>query len=514
MALLLIFGGLAGLLFIFSFCLSIFHHLTSPLRPLPGPFLARFTDLWFLWKASTGEFERTNQELHNEYGPIVRYGPGRYSFSHPDASRIIYGPGAQFPKSSWYSASANPGKWTLFSDRDMQRHAHNRRLVQGLYSMTSLLTYEPYVDECNELLCQRLQEMAAERETVNMAHWLQCYAFDVIGMITYSKRLGFLDRGEDIGQAMAAINKELWYATLIGIFPRIHPLLFYLRSYFASRKAAGRVHLMKFTTDMIREHQERTKEKPEQHVGTSEPTTAVDFVTKLVQKHEADPTTFTPYHVLATCTNNMVAGSDTTAATLSAILYYLLKTPRAFARLREEVDASKPDLSFADAQKLPYLQATIKEALRMHPPVGFPLEREVPPGGVTIAGVFFPEGTVVGTNPWVEHRDRGIFGADADAFRPERWLIDDDDDDDAAEKLSRMNHHWVPFSQGSRNCIGRHVALLEISKLVPRLLREFDFALGEELRAPGREWATTNKRFVKPDNFFLTVTPRTVPAQV
>lgn len=58
----------------------------------------------------------------------------------------------------------------------------------------------------------------------------------------------------------------------------------------------------------------------------------------------------------------------------------------------------------------------------MHPAVGLLLERVVPPGGTDIAGMFLPEGTVVGMNPWVAARDESVYGDDAYTFRPERWL--------------------------------------------------------------------------------------------
>jgi hypothetical protein len=94
----------------------------------------------------------------------------------------------------------------------------------------------------------------------------------------------------------------------------------------------------------------------------------------------------------------MVAGSDTTAITLSACLYYLLKNPQTFARLRSEVDQfrrehnSNRTVNFKESQEMPYLQAVIKETLRVHPATGLPLERVVPKGGATICGRFFPEG--------------------------------------------------------------------------------------------------------------------------
>jgi hypothetical protein len=89
---------------------------------------------------------------------------------------------------------------------------------------------------------------------------------------------------------------------------------------------------------------------------------------------------------------------------------------------------------------MPYFQACVKEALRMHPAVGQLLERVVPQEGVTIRGVFLPGGTVVGMNPWVAARDKEIYGADADTFRPERWIQADE------KALKLMDRNWLAVS--------------------------------------------------------------------
>lgn len=97
----------------------------------------------------------------------------------------------------------------------------------------------------------------------------------------------------------------------------------------------------------------------------------------------------------------MTAGSDTTAITLSAILYHLLKNPTALQKLLDEIDDCYRQgkvldvISFKESQEMPYLQAVIKEGLRVHPATGLPLERVVPPGGATMCDYFFPEGVSV-----------------------------------------------------------------------------------------------------------------------
>ncbi|KAH6951445.1 cytochrome P450 [Fusarium avenaceum] len=481
----------------------VIRSLRSPLRTIPGPWLARFTDGWYFLNIRKGSFQNVNIDLHKKHGTIVRYGPNRYSFNDLEAAKTIYGLGNHFPKSSWYSTWSSPGQWAIFSDQSIKRHSQNRKLYQATYAMSSLVHYEPFVDECADIFTQRLSEISSSSTTlpVDIRHWFQCYAFDVIGLITYAKRFGFLDRGDDVGGVISALDDHLGYATLCGIFPSLHEYLFSIRNYLAGGKGTGRAYVLSFTNERIRESQ--TAPKP---VAMESEVTTEDFLTKFLAKHASSPDVFTQYHVLMGCTSNMVAGSDTTAISLSAVLYYLLKSPHCLAKLREEINGftERGDLSklvtFKESQKMVYLQAVIKEALRMHPATGLPLERVVPEGGATISGRFFPEGTIVGINSWVAHRNTRVFGEDANVFNPDRWLVED------SERISIMNRYYMPFGLGSRTCIGRHVSMLEMSKLIPRIIRDFDFELVPSLKQDN--WHTHNYWFVKPVDFQVRVERR------
>ncbi|KAL6230900.1 hypothetical protein BDW75DRAFT_248259 [Aspergillus navahoensis] len=485
--------------------LFLWRLVSSPLRDVPGPLLARFTDAWYFWKVRRGDFQQQNQQLHKDYGVIVRYGPNRYSLSHPEAAKAIYGHKTTFPKSRWYSAFGQIHEWTLFSDDDANQHAQNRKQYQSMYSMSSLLTYEPFVDECISIFRQRLAELANAQLCTNMGHWMQCYAFDVIGLMTYSKRIGFLDRGDDIGGVMGALEDMVYYSSLAGLVPSLHPYIFRCKNWLAGKKGFGRGYVIDFTRERVAEKQAKPQVGPVDGMEDTDLPQKVDFLAKFYSKHIKTPDSFTAYHVIAGCTHNMIAGSDTTGITLSACLYYLLKYPQSFAKLRAEVDRLRSDgrttreVSFRESQEMPYLQAVIKETLRLHPATGLPLERVVPKGGATICDKFFPEGTIIGVNTWVEHRNPDIWGADADEFKPERWTIDDTD------KLSFMNRHWMPFGMGSRTCLGRHISMLEISKLIASLVGDFDFELDAGLAGSTTKWTTADYWFVKPKDFMVRV---------
>ena len=209
-----------------------------------------------------------------------------------------------------------------------------------------------------------------------------------------------------------------------------------------------------------------------------------DLLSKFIAAREARPEFMTDALVQTMAVSMAFAGSETTAISLSAVFYYLLRNPKYYERLRQELDEAAASgkfsdyetglVTFAEAQKLPYLHACIQEAFRMHPAAGLPLERVVPPQGAEIAGHHIKGGTIVGCSAWLIHRRPEIFGPNVDLYNPKRWLPDPTlNFDEESERIKRMNGMMFQFGMGSRTCIGKNISLLEIYKVVPSLLRRF-----------------------------------------
>ena len=129
---------------------------------------------------------------------------------------------------------------------------------------------------------------------------------------------------------------------------------------------------------------------------------------------------------------------------------------------------------YTQLSTLPYLQACISEALRIHPVVGHILERVVPPSGLTLSdGTTLPPGTIIGMNPWVIHHDEAVFGIDGcttEDFVPERWFQGEFENREAYEsRIAGMRDCDMSFGNGNRVCLGRAIALVEMAKFVAAL---------------------------------------------
>jgi benzoate 4-monooxygenase len=133
-----------------------------------------------------------------------------------------------------------------------------------------------------------------------------------------------------------------------------------------------------------------------------------------------------------------------------AITYYLAGNPDVQRKLQKELDDALQNeddqaTSFETVKNLPYLNAVINEALRLHSTSGIGLPRIVPEGGLTIQGHFFKQGTVLSVPSYTIHRDKAVWGDDVTAYRPERWF---ERDNDAIQRT------FNPFSYGPRCVAG------------------------------------------------------------
>jgi cytochrome P450 len=111
----------------------------------------------------------------------------------------------------------------MFSIREPAQHQALRRPVAQKFSMSSIRAMEPFADQCTDIFLSSMRKM--EGQVVDLGDWLQWYAFDVIGAITFQRRFGFMDKQEDVLEMIGSIDASLRYAALAGQVPAVHKWL-------------------------------------------------------------------------------------------------------------------------------------------------------------------------------------------------------------------------------------------------------------------------------------------------
>ncbi|KAK4225578.1 cytochrome P450 [Podospora fimiseda] len=456
------------------FLLLLFYCSWRRHRHVPGPFLASISNIPRLRWAWSGQAHRMHLQLHGKYGKLVRIGPNCISVGDPREIQKIYGTGVRMQKSDYYTVlqpmSRGKAVQGLFNTQDENLHRALKRPIAGYYSMTNLVEFEPYVDTTIKFFLKRLEEVQKQsRKACDLGTWLQWFAFDVMGELTFSKRLGFLDEAKDVDGIMASIWNVFQYSSWVGQMPWIDKLWVknpYIQRFFPEATSP----VVAFALERARE---RTNIFDMEKGGTKY--NSKDFMSRFLDARANNPE-IPEWFVTAWATSNVLAGSDTTAIMMRSIIYFLLKHPESLKKLMNELTEARREgrlsdiVTWKESRSLPYLDACVKEAGRLHPVIGLPLERVVPDGGVELCGTHIAEGTVVGMSPWVVHQDKDVFGLDAAEWNPDRWLCD-------KESRTLMERCLLTFGSGHRTCTGKNISFLEIYKLIPTMFWHYNMAL-------------------------------------
>ncbi|KAF2851926.1 cytochrome P450 [Plenodomus tracheiphilus IPT5] len=455
-----------------------------------------------MYRIYVGDMHEVQRRLHKRYGPVVRIAPNEVSTTDVSAIPKIYKVQRPLAKTDFYSVWGGGSiskQLDTFSQPDERLHSNYRRIVNPVYTLSNVLKSEGYINKVSALFVKRLGEHADRKETIDLGQWLQMYSFDVIGEIFFGDMFGFLEKGEDHGAFIASLDALMPVLCISAIGPTyLRPLI--MGSAIAIPAAFKAVKAI----DGIRKAAviAAAKRMKENADGVEHRNDMLQQLFDIVQE-KGEKVNFSSDEVTLEAYVAMFAGSDTTAVAFRTTFYHLMRNREALAKAHAEIDAalaagslSSPIKYSETTTRLPYICASIKEAMRMHPSVGLSMQRHAPEEGIELAGTFIPSGYRVGLNPAVVHYDKAIFGEDADSFRPERWLVSD-------EEWKAMDRNLLIFGAGTRTCIGKNISLVELHTLVPEILRHFDLKMAHD-----RPWKTSDRWFNKQMDVLVNVTRR------
>jgi cytochrome P450 len=471
----------------------VHNYFSKPgLRDVPGPASFAITGSRLALEAWKARSVQTVHKLHLRYGPVVRIGPNDVSFNSLSALRQIYGAGSGFERTAFYKMFDVYGRPNLFTFSSGKDHRERKKLISHIYSNQVILS--PKIsDLVQRKVADYLQMLQREPDAASeIFASLHYFSIDAISEFVYGSIYGGT-------RAMARSSKDRrllddildhsrrrlsWFAVHFPAFTK----------WLTTRKGLldrlitdlGLLPMKKpFTYTGIRNHALQAlfdaKAAPADKRLELAESTVIGRLMK-VQKEQG----LSDMDIASECADHLLAGIDTTADTLMFLIWAMsLPRHRHFQmKLQAELQIVSADhrgiSNPKDLAHLPYLNAVIRETLRLYAPLPA-FEPRVLPTDTVIDGYYIPANTVVGMSPYCLHRESSVF-PDPLTFDPGRWLTEDDG---LIPEADTRNRWFWAFGSGARLCIGIHLAHAEMFTLAAAIFRNYQTTVRDPDISPG-----------------------------
>ena len=426
----------------------------------------------------------------------MRIAPDKILTNDPVTLRYMSSPRSNFRRGTFYDAfSFKPPHTNVLSTKNEKHHNTLRaKLIRG-YSGKDLPTLESDIDVNITNLLTLIRAESSRNRSVDFTNLAQYFTLDVLTHIAFSRPVGYLTQNRDVFNYIgSAINFLLVFELGTNNSTIQSVLHSRIMRPFQPRPTdkAGMGAMMGMANSAVAERYGPNPVVKQDMLGS--------FVRHDLTQQEAEGEAMV----------QVLGGSDTTATAIRMIMLYIVTSPTVHARVTKEINENDglfngSLITSANSRKMTYLQACIKEGIRIWPPIQALQSKLSPPGGETVHGVYIPEAIEVCHNAFTTQRRKEIYGEDAEYFRPERWLeaaaeVGSEADglrvdlvqvdetgyvekapagkDEGKSRLAKMESTLeLVFGSGRFGCLGKLIALIELDKVIPVLLREFDFAL-------------------------------------
>jgi cytochrome P450 len=305
------------------------------------------------------------QKLHAQYGDTLRIAPNELSFTNPTAWDDIYSnrDGANseaFRKSELWHGNPEGGPASVFTTIDLKEHVRIRRFMDPAFSDKAFLQQEPILQDYVSLCINKLRKQSSPQgnTTINIVDWFNFILFHIIGDLSFGESFDCLKKCEYEGwmDQMAASIKLHYLSINLRHYPIINTLLKSLGGFFIPK-------------ELIKQHmdyRQRATEKLKRRLSPSAAIDRPDIVSQLLRSEDRGEG-LTPDEVVLNSMLFINAASETTATTLTGVINNLVQNPEFLSTLETEVRefSSLSELTLKTLKQLPYLNAILKEALKM-----------------------------------------------------------------------------------------------------------------------------------------------------
>ncbi|KAG9381754.1 cytochrome P450 [Pyrenophora tritici-repentis] len=426
---------------------------TSSVATLPGPWYSHYTDLVLRYHTLRARRIFYVHELHRRYGGVVRIAPNQVAVADVAGVSQIHRIGSGFVKSAWYENFVSLTVAGIFAMRDPVMHGTRRKLFSRALSNSSLKTnWEPEVRRKVNLAVQKIkQDALGSQKGADIFKWWTLMATDVVTHLSFGESFNMIEQGKQTPY-IDALQK----VTLDGLLRNEIPILRALLRCIPLKQLQDVFNAQDtvFTQSMVAVRNMRN--------GSGSSMNLFGQIIACAEDKEKD--SLTEEDVKVEAGSFIIAGSDTTAVTMTYLTWAVLKQPDLRARLEDEIAQLSDELTMAELEGASVLNSIIDETLRLYCAAPGALPRVVPKGGMAVSGYHIASGVEVSTQAYTNHRDPAVF-PDPLQFDGLRFL-------NKAAMTPAQKASFMPWGGGSRTCIGLHLALIEIRLATALFFRE------------------------------------------
>ncbi|KDR80817.1 hypothetical protein GALMADRAFT_241271 [Galerina marginata CBS 339.88] len=488
-----------GIYVVYKFFDFIYVQWTSPLNDLPGP---PSTSLFYgnLKEIMEAENSVLHEQWVEEYGPVIKYkglfGLNRLyttdvkAINHIMMNNYTY----QRPEIARYSLSQILGDGILVVEED--KHKQQRKIMNPAFGAAQIreLT-EIFVDKSIQLRDIWASEIAKDGGTdrIEVLSWLSKMTLDVIGLAGFGYKFDALTtdpKKNELNEAFSTIFDSGTGRSLVHMIRGMIPTFRFLRAKGDAETKVASKTMARIGKQLLRESKAGLETDNGLPGDKEKASQRRDLLSLLVRANTATnlppSQRMTDEDVLAQVPTFLVAGHETTSSATTWALFALTQNPEAQTKLRHElltVGTDNPTMDELNA--LPYLDAVVRETLRIHPPVPSTMRAAVKDDVIPLSepirdrygnmldGIRIRKGEDLLIPILPLNRAKSIWGEDALEFRPERWQ----EIPEAASTIPGVWGNLMTFLGGPRACIGYRFSLVETKALLFTLIRAFEFEL-------------------------------------